>query len=156
MSAYRKFQSLEPGKELRLRDIVRVYFLETVGPRIPLSLSGCHRILLEPGASDKAKARATKKIIELGEVDELSDLLPKAPFHMQKEVAEKLIWRIKREIALKEGSEAYTFEDNSLYKVKSAKEYEAEARTNLQTLLRQNGKNISLEAIEVINEFLSQ
>jgi hypothetical protein len=155
MSAYRSIQAPNLGKDVKFRDKLRVGLLETVGSRIPFSLAGCQRLVVEPTASDNAKARSARKIIELGEVDELIDLLPKAPLYMQRDVAEKLVWRIEREISHKEVAESYALRESSLYKVKTAKEYEAEWKLNIQKLLLRQSKDISLEAISILNDFIN-
>jgi hypothetical protein len=119
------------------------------GTLIPLSLTCASRLLVEPHASDRDKAKAAKKIIEIGELDELFESFSKIPFHMQKQMAQRIILRISRDIDMDESTPV-----DGLYKRKTTSELRNEAKEKVRKLVESPG--ISIEAKQIFEEFLRE
>jgi hypothetical protein len=119
------------------------------GTLIPLSLTCSSKLLVEPHASDRDRVNAANKIIKIGELDELFEAFPKIPFHMQKQMAQRIILRISRDIDMDESTPV-----DGLYKRKTTSELRNEAKEKVRKLVESPG--ISIEAKQIFEEFLKE
>lgn len=131
-----------------LRERARIVALRA-GNLVPLSLTCAEKLLVEPHAREQVKANAAKRIIALGELDELFDALPKVPFHMQVEVAQRIILRIERDIGREDNTPV-----DGLYRRKTTTELRNKAKEDIRKLIEKD--NISIEAKKTFEEFLAQ
>ncbi len=120
-----------------------------VGNLVPLSLTCANKLLVEPLATDRDRANATKRIAAIGELDELYETLPRAPLHMQKEVAQRIIVRIETDIGREE-----TTPVDGIYRRKSVKEMREEAKEKIREIIK--NPKISIEAKKTLEDFLAQ
>lgn len=137
-------------KEASIMEKTRLVALR-VGSKMPLSLTCSNKLLVEPHATKEDRANATKKIIAIGELDEIFEALPNTPIDMHRKVAQRIINRI----------EAATWrEDNTpqegmgIYATKTSAQIISEAKEEMRKLMRRT--DVSNEAKQIFTEFLGQ
>ena len=119
------------------------------GSLLPLSLTCANKLLVEPHARDSDRINAANKIIRIGELDELFEAFPKIPFHMQPEMAQRIVLRINRDIGIDEDAPV-----DGLYRRKTTSELRNEAKEKVRKLVESPGT--SIEAKQIFEEFLKE